>query len=371
MIKPLQSAESFRGARILVPLLFYALAASFFSCLPFQPDKHLGIRIDPASHHIEGVPFFPAHDDMCGPASLASVIAFYGLSVTAEEIARQVMVPDQHGTLVESLYLYAVSRGMTAQMYSSGILDLKRKIAQDIPLIILIDSGLPGFPHGHFVVVVGYDENHFYLYDGARKDAKVSRRYLYGSWYRTNFTALLVLPPGTQLPPTSDELSAQALVHENSGEWIEAEKLYRLAIERDAVNIPAIVGIGNARLHLGDPDGAIAWYRIALRNDRKCLAARINIAAAFMEKGQLKKAEKTIKKAIKLCRKENKKLLGYAYDTLGDILIAKGKTGEALQAYKNAYANLPEDDPSFEKQLLEKIKTLEARSPKALDTFPK
>lgn len=348
-----------RGARLLVPLLIFVLTLSYFSCLPLKPNTHLGIKISPSSHYIKDVPFFPARDNMCGPAALASVLSFYGISVSVEEIARHVMLPDNSGTKVENLYLYAISKGMTAQVYSSGILDLKRKIAQGLPVIVLIDTGLPGFPNGHFVIVVGYDENHFYLYDGDKKDAKVSRRYLYGSWYRTDFTMLLVLPPGTSLPPTSDELFMQALTHENAGEWIEAEKLYRLAIERDNLSIPAIVGVGNARLNLGDPDGAIAWYRIALRRERSCLSARVNMAEAFLKKGKKRKAKRIIKKAIFLCSKNNKELLGYAYDVLGDILIEEGKFEEALLAYKNAYANLPEGDISFEKQLLEKIRTLE------------
>lgn len=360
MIKNAHKVSFSRGARRgVVPLLFFTLMALYTSCLPLTPNKQLGIQVKPSSYHINGVPFFPAYDKMCGPAALASVMAFYEMSVTPEEIANQVMLPDNSGTKIENLYLYAISKGMTAQMYSSGILDLKRKIAQGIPMIILINTGLPAFPHGHFVVVIGYDEGHFYLYDGDKKDVKVSRRYLYGSWYRTNFTSLLVLPPGTKPPPTSQELLAQALAHENKGEWIEAEKLYRLAIERDNPNIAAIVGVGNARLHLGDPAGAIAWYRIALRNDRHCISARINMAQALLEKGEINKAKRAIKKAIKLCHKNSSELVGYAYDTLGEILLAQGKTEEALQAYKLAFANLPKEDSAFERELLEKIKRLE------------
>lgn len=295
----------------------------------------------------------------CGPASLAAVLSFYGFKAEPDEISARVMESESSGAYHQNLYLYAASRGMSVQMYSGGIRDAKKMIARDRPVIILLDVGLRGGKYGHYVVVVGYDEENLYLYDGTEKDRKVSRRLVFGIWQRTEFFTMLILPPGTPLPATSGELVNQGLDSERAGDWAGAERLYRLALERDEINVAAIIGVGNARLHRGDPEGAIAWYRVALRNDRNREDARINMAAAYLKLGKTGTAKKLIQQACKGGFQARPDMRPYAMDTLGDILAAEGKNEEALRAYREALENQPTDDDSFVTEVKRKIEALQ------------
>lgn len=328
------------------------------SCAAINPPKELGIvPMEQGEYHIDNVPFFQAGEMRCGPSAMAVVLAYYGLKADPDEIAPKVMESDKVGTYHQNLYLYALSRGMNAQMYSGGIRDLKRMVSMNRPVIILLDYGLPGAPSGHYVVVVGYDENNLYVHDGLKQDKKISRKTAFVAWARMQFMALLVLPPDTSLPMTSNEYIEQALTREENGEWSEAERLYRLALERDDINAAAMIGVGNARLHLDDPEGAVAWYKIALSNDSDRDDARVNMAAAYLELGKKSNAKSLIDKVL---RKPDSDMRPYALDVLGDIYAAWDKKEEAVKAYREAIAAPPADDVSFVPRVEKKIENLGA-----------
>lgn len=326
------------------------------SCAAINPPKELGIApIEPAEHKIENVPFFEAGDMRCGPGAMAVVLAYYGQEADPDEIALKVMESEEIGTYHQSLYLYAVSQGMNAQMYSGGVRDLKRMVSMNRPVIILLDYGLPGMPNGHYVVVMGYDENNLYVRDGLKQNAKISKKVAFVAWARMKFMTILVLPPDTPLPTTSREYIQQAIEREENGEWGEAERLYRLALERDEINAVAMIGVGNARLHLDDPEGAVAWYKLALKADRNRDDARINMAAAYLALGNKTKAKSLIEEVL---RKPDSGLRPYALDVLGDIYAALGKKEEAVKAYSAALAAPPTDDRSFVPDVRRKMENL-------------
>jgi len=67
-----------------------------------------GIYSNPATgFYIKDVPFFPQTRYYCGPASLASVMNYYGLSVTEEEIAKEIYITKLSGTLPMDILRYA------------------------------------------------------------------------------------------------------------------------------------------------------------------------------------------------------------------------------------------------------------------------
>lgn len=340
---------------LILSVALYALAVC--SCVAPRPGKSLGIPpMEPAAHHIEDVPFYPAEGKRCGPAALAGILSYYELDVDPDDIATKVMESEDVGTYHQDIYLYAVGRGMNAQIYSGGIRDLKRMIAIDRPVMILLDLGIIGEPQGHWVLVVGYDEEHLYLNDALTENREASRIVVYQAWKKTDYLTILILSPKTLLPPTSDQLAVRGLEAEAAGDWAAAEMLYRLSLERGDVKVGAIIGVGNTRLHLGDPEMAIAWYRLALRNEPGRGDALINMAAAYLELGNTRKAANLIERALENPASPYR---AYAYDTLGDIMRARGRDDRALEAYRMALESPPADDSVFETKVRKKIEALD------------
>jgi len=100
----------------------------------------------PPSHAIQGVPFAAYRNDLCGPAALAAVLQFYGEKVTAEEVARDIYLPNYHGTLNLDLLLYARAAER-----------MKQALAQNRPVVCMVRESGRIADRNHFVVIRGYD----------------------------------------------------------------------------------------------------------------------------------------------------------------------------------------------------------------------
>jgi ABC-type bacteriocin/lantibiotic exporter with double-glycine peptidase domain len=152
---------------------------------------------EPTAHYIRGVPFVPGEPGACGPAALASVLAYRGEPVTVEEIARVIAAPSLAGVLPMDLERFAASRGATAHTTRGSLAWLRERLARDQPVVAFLDLGIGPVRQGHFVVVVGYD-NHagrVLLYSGMDADAAMSYRRFTAAWRRTDFWALSFEPP--------------------------------------------------------------------------------------------------------------------------------------------------------------------------------
>jgi hypothetical protein len=133
-------------------LLFYLPLLLFFcSCAAALPaiDRN-------SAKIIAGVPFFPQEVYQCGPASLAGVLNFWGISVSPEEIAQAIYSPTARGTLDVDMVLYGERKGLKAAQYAGSVEDIQKNIDAQIPLIVLVDEGFLAYQKPHFMVVVGY-----------------------------------------------------------------------------------------------------------------------------------------------------------------------------------------------------------------------
>jgi protein O-GlcNAc transferase len=81
----------------------------------------------------------------------------------------------------------------------------------------------------------------------------------------------------------------------------------------------------------GDPDKAIAYYRIAINMDPKFTKAYVNLGVLLKNKGKIMEAKDHFDKAIKINPKE-----AYAYSNLGNIYRAEGRNLLAENYYKKA-----------------------------------
>ncbi len=153
------------------PLVLALAAAAGFGLLrglPLPSAAAPPLPPVPPAHHILGVPLAQAQPDWCGPAALAAVLQYHGAPVTAEEIARDIYLPDYRGALTLDLLLWARRQGYEARAESGSPLALKRAIASNHPVICLLRKRGPLADRNHFVVVRGYqDDPPVWLLDAA------------------------------------------------------------------------------------------------------------------------------------------------------------------------------------------------------------
>jgi len=138
----------------------------------------------PTSHHIAGVPVMEGQRDWCGPAALASVLAYHGGRVSAADIARDIQLPAYRGSLNLDLLLWARARGYHATAGPGSEDALRRAIALDRPVICMIRQRGPVADRNHFVVVRGYDgEKGVWLVDrGQGREEEIAARNFDRDW---------------------------------------------------------------------------------------------------------------------------------------------------------------------------------------------
>lgn len=143
---------------------------------------------------IENVPFYPQEKYQCGPASLAGVLNFWGVTVTPEEIAAEIYSRSARGTLNLDMILYAERRGLKVTHYEGSFEDLKKNIDEGCPLIVMVDKGFWIYQQYHFMVALGYYENGAVVNSGKDQHKLIPLIDFVKSWKRTRYWSLLITP---------------------------------------------------------------------------------------------------------------------------------------------------------------------------------
>jgi len=148
--------------------------------------------------YINNVPFFPQKRYYCGPASLAGVMNFYGVSVTEEEIAKEVYNTKLSGTLSMDILIYARTKGFDAFYHKGNMEDIKKYISVGKPVILFLDLGYFFYPVRHYIVATGYNDKMGYLiaHSGVEKDKIFSYKEIQSAWEKTGFGTILISPKG-------------------------------------------------------------------------------------------------------------------------------------------------------------------------------
>lgn len=143
---------------------------------------------------IDGVPFVKQKDKFCGPAALASVLGFYGGSVTQDEIAREVFIPQLGGALIADLENFARSLGYETETVNGSIDALVSAIDRGTPVIVLVDRGKWKVSYPHYYVVYGYDpgKKELVLHTGDEGGERMPYEKLDEEWKKMNRLMLVV-----------------------------------------------------------------------------------------------------------------------------------------------------------------------------------
>jgi ABC-type bacteriocin/lantibiotic exporter with double-glycine peptidase domain len=124
------------------------------------------ISADPGSYEIAGVPFVKQETHFCGPASLASVLTYYGLDQDQGVIAKSVYTEKLGGALVTDLQNYAQGKGLQTQLGQGTSDEIKNFLKEKRPVIVLVDFGFWVFSQPHYLVITGFNDSGFIAHTG-------------------------------------------------------------------------------------------------------------------------------------------------------------------------------------------------------------
>ena len=142
------------------------------------------------------VPFFPDGSDQCGPATLASVLTYWGIPSEPAVLKAEMYRPQLGGTLPIDLLLAAQARGLQTEVSSGTLERLKAELDAHHPVVALLNLGWVVFPQGHYVVITGYDEQQqgVYMHSGLARDLFVPYAQFFSDWEKTGRWMLRVQP---------------------------------------------------------------------------------------------------------------------------------------------------------------------------------
>ena len=137
--------------------LALALLLLLCACAAPQTTQLLEDRGNrPPSVELSEVPFFPQEQYYCGPAALATVLAWSGLDVTQDDMVSQVYTPGRQGTLSSDVVAAARRNGRLA-VPVDNLADLLAELDAGHPVLVFQNLSLDWYPQWHFAVAVGYD----------------------------------------------------------------------------------------------------------------------------------------------------------------------------------------------------------------------
>lgn len=194
----------YKGEGIIILPMMANFKTFILALLILLPSLTYGGDI-PLSYIIKGVPFYPQLDYYCGPASLASVINYWGGNVTQEEIGAKIYRKELKGSLSLDLLLYAREKGFRAEMIRGDIERLKSEILKGRPVIAFINLGFRWLPRWHYVVVFGYDDRREELitHSGRERIKRFSYKRFIKMWEKTDYWALIITPMVGDKSPNS------------------------------------------------------------------------------------------------------------------------------------------------------------------------
>lgn len=280
-----QSPWEKRPARMvwLLSLLIGFLAGC--AGLPLTQElRRAGTDVLPQRVELRQVPFFPQEEFQCGPASLAMVLNYRGIPVTAEQLRDEVYVPGRKGSFALEMMAAARSRDMVTYEPEPSLLVLLREVAAGNPVLVLQNLGLSWSPYWHYAVLVGFDlpQGEAVLRSGLEERYRMPFELFERTWSRAGHWALLVLPPD-RLPVTATESSyLNAVVQlETLGRTEAARRAYQNALSRWPDSRAGLMGLGNTAYALKDYGLAEQAFRHLLRLEPATAVAWNNLAYAL------------------------------------------------------------------------------------------
>ena len=243
-------------------------------------------------------------DELCGAASLATLLSFAGRPVDEKTLAAATYTPGRHGALSVEMLAAARRQGLLALQLQPEMADLLDQLQAGRPVLVLENRALSFWPRYHYAVISAWDarQREWVLHSGAPHPERLPMPVFERIWMRAGGFAMVVIDP-YHLPPD-----------------LPLEQLLRAATDLERVQ----------------PAAALAAYeQLALRAPAD---ARLPLLAgnALRELGRLKAAERSYRASLAL------QTSWQAMNNLADLLQALGRHPEALVWAQKAAAMAPQ-----------------------------
>jgi ABC-type bacteriocin/lantibiotic exporter with double-glycine peptidase domain len=150
------------------------------------------LAFNTSAHIIDGVPFVMQESRYCGPASLASVLAYYGDPVDQKTIGKAVYDPTLQGSLITDLENYARRQGFKTTSDRGNATALKEFVRENRPVIVLVDKGFWVVSNPHYLVIYGFNAHGFIAHDGFEGAQEFPYGKFEDTWEKAGKTYLLI-----------------------------------------------------------------------------------------------------------------------------------------------------------------------------------
>ena len=271
------------------------------------PKQTLEIRDNPpdisALRELISTPFFPQTEYHCGPAALATVIEYYGISAKPDEIVPLIYTPGLKGTLQIEVVAATRRFDLLPVKLDGNLASLFSEVDAGNPVLVLQNLGLDALPYWHYAIVVGYDLDAQTLVLRSGTEKRLIRPFgnFERTWQRGGYWALVIVPP-ERIPVTaSAERYLQALVDLEQTGHIQAAIIgYQSATKRWPENVLALSGLGNSAYALKQFADSEQAYQQALRLSPENHQLWNNLAFAQAQLGKQDSSMVSINKALEL-----------------------------------------------------------------------
>ncbi len=156
---------------------------------------------------LPGIPVYEQTGSNCGPATLASLLNYYGDAVNPDSIEAATHRDAIEGTLTLDILAFAKSRGFDSRIYRSSKDDLLHHIDISIPLICMIETDDPNpfgpiaraitgeKPDKHYVLVIGYSSqtSTIIAHTGRAYPQRIKMPDFLAAWRKTDFVAIEIV----------------------------------------------------------------------------------------------------------------------------------------------------------------------------------
>jgi tetratricopeptide (TPR) repeat protein len=294
----------------LSALLSGLAVAGLLGCAAPQTQQLLQSGIDrPHVVELDEVPFFPQEEFYCGPASLATVLAWNDMAITPDDLVAEIYTPGREGAFAADMTAAARRHGLLA-VEIDDLEAVLNELESGRPVLVMQNLALAWFPQWHFAVAIGYDlaGPQIILRSGTTRRLLTPLDAFERTWERADSWAIVVLPPDA-IPANADETSWLTAISglERVGHPHGALTAYRTFLERFPGHRIAQMGEANALLALDNYLAAEQVYRRLLAQDPNMAEAWNNLAYALHFQGRHGDAVNAAERAVALAdgRDEN------------------------------------------------------------------
>lgn len=220
----------------------------------------------PTAAELTETPFFPQREFECGPAALATVLRASGVPVAADDLSREVYLPDRRGSLQAEMLATARRHGRIAYPVQD-LADLVAQLQAGSPVVVLQRLGIWPLQTWHYAVAIGFDSTRreLVLRSGTERRLVTDLNSFLRSWEPGGHWAFVALQPG-RLPARADAQRYLAAVAAAESSLTAAQRVaaYRQATASWPALATAHFALGNSLYERRMNATAEASWRMAI-----------------------------------------------------------------------------------------------------------